>query len=138
MFYLNKLLLVGSSPAVSFIQFPSGTGGARDSIYGFPKGRFSRMDRRFVSSTNTALPSERLRLRDFFVRMCRLPCLRRKILPVPVTLNRLATDLRVLALPDVLAMGRRRLGISNGRSSRFSHLRTFFLNTLCHRGLFDF
>lgn len=37
--------------------------------------------------------------------MWRLPCLRRRILPVPVTLKRFATAFLVFAFPDALAMG---------------------------------
>ena len=37
--------------------------------------------------------------------MWRLPCLRRRILPVPVTLKRLATDDLVLDLQALRAMG---------------------------------
>src|SRR5215207_5912410 len=54
------------------------------------------------SCTRTALPSERFRLRPLFCSKWRLPWRRRRILPVPVILNRFATDFLVLARPAFL------------------------------------
>ena len=66
---------------------------------------FSLTDFKFASDTRVACPRLRLRLLLFFVRMCRLPCLRRRILPDPVTLKRLATAFLVFAFPAFLAIG---------------------------------
>ena len=60
-----------------------------------------------AGETNADCPSRRRRL-EFLRRFrCLFPCFRRKILPLPVTLNLLATPLRVLALPATLAIAGR-------------------------------
>jgi hypothetical protein len=51
-----------------------------------------------TSATSVAFLRLRFRLRFLHSARCRRPCLRRRILPVPVILNRLATPFRVLLL----------------------------------------
>src|SRR5436190_3142830 len=51
-----------------------------------------------TSATSATFLRLRFRLRFLHSARCRRPCLRRRILPVPVILNRLATPFRVLLL----------------------------------------
>ena len=75
----------------------------------FPNGRLPMTLNMSRSETKATLPNERLRLRLLFWSKCRLPCLRRSTLPVPVILNLLATALRVLAMPPFLVIEGRNL-----------------------------
>ena len=71
-----------------------------------------------AGETSTACPRLRLRF-EFFRRIkWRLPCLRRKTRPLPVTLNLLATAFLVLAFPPLRAIAR-------GIYSVSGHLQSF-------------
>jgi len=83
-----------------------GPGGLNRETYFPQKGRSILMFFSSAFDTRAGWPKRRRR-REFLRRFkWRLPCLRRKIRPVPVTLNLLATDLRVLHFPATRAMGR--------------------------------
>ena len=101
--------------------------------FAYAKGRHSLIRGSMVLWTWATLPSLRLRFELLLDARWRKPGLRRRILPVAVTLNRRATDFFVLRRAMLLGIGRRTVGIGTelatvfrGKFRAFSNWRLFY------------